>query len=211
MTNQQKCHFSTVSLQFWLLFCIYTHEQLRILKFQDFVYQKVEVRAQTINGWRKSKRSVVLLCRQSFHLIRPSSSSYSTEIINILLGHKTFSCTYKSLWSFFNMEKNLLFINWDNIRIQRGNSYSYNTAMECKIMTEMSLWRQSNLHRMTVLMSRSALDVVVKKKKKKKIVMFFNFFLISGTILYIMKLLPFKKFCSASVTIQSKKYQKFFL
>ena len=119
-------------------FCIYTHEQLRILKFQDSVYQKVEVRAQTINGWRKSKRSV-LLRRQSFHLTQPSSSSYSTEIINILLGHKTFSCTYKSLWSFFNMEKNLLFINWDNIRIQRGNSYSYITAKECKIMTEMSL------------------------------------------------------------------------
>ena len=42
-------------------------------------------------------------------------------------------------------------------RIQRGSLCSYNTAMECKIMTEMSLWRQSNLHRMTVFMSRSAL------------------------------------------------------
>ena len=50
--------------------------------------------------------------------------------------------------------KNSRFQAW----IQRGGSCSYITAMECKIMTEMSLYRQSNLYRMVVLISRSALD-----------------------------------------------------
>ena len=50
----------------WRLFCffIHTHAQLRILNFQDSVYQKAEVCTQTINEWRKLKRSVVLLRRQ---------------------------------------------------------------------------------------------------------------------------------------------------
>ena len=39
--------------------------EMRILKFQDSLYQKAEVCAQTINEWRKSKRSVVLLRRQT--------------------------------------------------------------------------------------------------------------------------------------------------
>ena len=42
-------------------------------------------------------------------------------------------------------------------RIQRGSSCSYITAMECEIITEMSLLRQRSLHRVDVFMSRSAL------------------------------------------------------
>ena len=66
VTNQQKCHFPPVFASFLLVvwFCIYTHAQLRILKFQDFVYQKAELCVQTINEWRISKRSVFLLRRQ---------------------------------------------------------------------------------------------------------------------------------------------------
>ena len=45
-------------------FCVYTHAHLWILKFQDSLNQKVEICAQTINDWRNSKRSVVLLRRQ---------------------------------------------------------------------------------------------------------------------------------------------------
>ena len=41
-------------------------------------------------------------------------------------------------------------------RIQRG------TAMECKVITDMSLLRQSNLHRMAGFMSRSALEMYIK-------------------------------------------------
>ena len=42
VTNQQKYNFSLFSATFLLAvwFCIYMHVQLRILKFQDFVYQK---------------------------------------------------------------------------------------------------------------------------------------------------------------------------
>ena len=66
MTNQQR-HFSPVFALFLLAiwFCNYTHAQLWILKFQDsfisslFWNQIREVCAQTINVWRKSKRSVV--------------------------------------------------------------------------------------------------------------------------------------------------------
>ena len=61
------CCLAYFLLAVW--FCIYTHAQLRILKFQDFVYQKAEVFSQTINEWRKSKRSVVLLRRQGFYCI----------------------------------------------------------------------------------------------------------------------------------------------
>ena len=66
VTNQQKCHFSAVSALFLFAvwFCIYTHAQLRILKFQDSVYQKAEVCAKTINKSRILKHSVVLLRRQ---------------------------------------------------------------------------------------------------------------------------------------------------
>ena len=53
---------ASILLTVW--FYIYTHAQFRILKFQDSVYQKAEVCAQTINEWRISKRSVVLLRRQ---------------------------------------------------------------------------------------------------------------------------------------------------
>ena len=63
--------FFSVSASFLLAvwFCIYTHAQLRILKFQDFVYQKVKICAQIIiNEWRISKRSVVQLRRQSYKL-----------------------------------------------------------------------------------------------------------------------------------------------
>ena len=52
-----------------LIFSTYTDAQLRILKFQDSVYQKAEVCAQTISEWRKSKRSVFLLRRQDFVLL----------------------------------------------------------------------------------------------------------------------------------------------
>ena len=42
MTSQQKCHFfmPLPSFLFLVWFCIYTHVQLRILKFQDCVYQE---------------------------------------------------------------------------------------------------------------------------------------------------------------------------
>ena len=60
---QQKCHFFIFACR--LVLNLYTHAQLRILKFEDSVYQKTEVCAQTINEWRKSKRSVVLLRRQA--------------------------------------------------------------------------------------------------------------------------------------------------
>ena len=47
----KKCHFSAVFALFlhavWL--CIYTHAQLKILKFQDSVCQKAEVCTQAIN------------------------------------------------------------------------------------------------------------------------------------------------------------------
>ena len=41
------CCFASFLLAVW--FCIYTHAQLRVLKFQDSVYQKAEFCAQTIN------------------------------------------------------------------------------------------------------------------------------------------------------------------
>ena len=60
--------FCLASFLLAVWFCIYTHAQLRILKFQDYVYQKAEVCARTINECRKSKRSVVLLRRQVLFL-----------------------------------------------------------------------------------------------------------------------------------------------
>ena len=57
------CLASYLCLPVW--FCIYTHAQLRILKFQDSVSSCVKgQRFAHINEWRKSKRSVVLLRRQ---------------------------------------------------------------------------------------------------------------------------------------------------
>ena len=56
------CCLASFLLAVW--FCIYTHAQLRILKFQDSVYQKAEVCAHTINEKRKSKRCAILLRRQ---------------------------------------------------------------------------------------------------------------------------------------------------
>ena len=50
VTNQQNVIFLLsrfILLAVW--FCVYTHAQLRILKFQDSMYQKAEVCAQTIN------------------------------------------------------------------------------------------------------------------------------------------------------------------
>ena len=68
------CSATSFLLAVW--FCIYTHAhyyyythaQLRILKFQDSLYQIAEVCAQNINEWSKSKRSVVLLRRQDSYM-----------------------------------------------------------------------------------------------------------------------------------------------
>ena len=53
VTNQQKLFSISSSFLLAVWFCIYTHPQLRILKFQDSVYQKTEVCAQTINRVKK--------------------------------------------------------------------------------------------------------------------------------------------------------------
>ena len=67
VTNQQKCHFSAVSLHFCLPFGFVF---MRIRNWESWnsriLYQKAVVCAQTINKWRKSKRCVVLLGRQMY-------------------------------------------------------------------------------------------------------------------------------------------------
>ena len=60
VTISQKCHFYLCSLHFSLPFGLVFYAQLRILKFQDSVYQKADLWTQTINEWRKWKHSVVL-------------------------------------------------------------------------------------------------------------------------------------------------------
>ena len=78
MTNQQKCHFSAVFASFLIAvwFCIYSHAQLSILKFQESVYQKAEVCAQTKNEWRKSKRTQTIF--------REFSKKYNFKPYNFL-------------------------------------------------------------------------------------------------------------------------------
>ena len=56
------------------------------------------------------------------------------------------------------MDRDLTELSAIQARIQRGSSHSYITAMECKIITEMSL-RQRNLHRIAVFMPTSALAI----------------------------------------------------
>ena len=62
LINKNTIFSVSVSFLFPVWFCIYT--QFRILEFQDCVYQKEEVCAKTINEWRASERSVILLRRQ---------------------------------------------------------------------------------------------------------------------------------------------------
>ena len=71
------CCRTSFLLAIW--FCIYTHAQLKILKFQDSVYQKAEVGEPTLNERRKSKHSVVLLGRQLFLLCVKKKKIKRTE------------------------------------------------------------------------------------------------------------------------------------
>ena len=95
-------HFSGTWVDWWLIsktfillcllavwFCMYKYAQLRILKFKDSVYQKAEVCAQTINEWRTSKRSVVLLRKQLWF----SMFTFSFQVLD-----------YKAVCSFLSLE-----------------------------------------------------------------------------------------------------------
>ena len=62
VTNLQKCHFLIVSLHICLPFGLIfiCNRSWKSWEYQDSVYQKAEVCAQTINEWRNLKRSGVL-------------------------------------------------------------------------------------------------------------------------------------------------------
>ena len=107
------------SFLFAVWFCIYTHAQLRILKFQDSMYQKAEVYAHTINELRKSKRSVCLLRRQ-IEICVSSWSSFFLLFVLVFMIRDPYnqdsgfqSMKYK--WYFERWTTSLLFSMYESV------------------------------------------------------------------------------------------------
>ena len=81
-------------------FCIYTHAQLRILNFQDPVYQNAEVCAQTINEWRKSKWA--MFCYAENKLICCWFSLFDVQI-NLKCLRLSFSTVFPNAIQMYHM------------------------------------------------------------------------------------------------------------
>ena len=99
VTNQQKCHFqafSSVPASFLLAvwFCIYTHAQLRIPKFQDSVYQK----SRGLRTDHKRVKKIETQCCSVTQTSHKSASSGLHEPVNGL-----FLCIVKSIRNYSNL------------------------------------------------------------------------------------------------------------
>ena len=85
VTIQQKCHLFVFFASFFLAvyFCIYTHTQLRILKFQDSVYLNWEQCLQTINK-KKMKQMFTVTQTRVLNNYKTVLFSLTSRIIYII-------------------------------------------------------------------------------------------------------------------------------